>query len=304
LIFVIVTLIFSFIHLVPGDPAELLLSGSGGAAPSIESIRTLRHALHLDEPLIVQYGDYLGKLAHFDLGRSIQDNHQVSSDIATRLPRTLELIITAVILAVLAGIPAGVIAATHRSGIVDVAISVAVSAGIALPVFVLGTILVLIFALAIPLVPAGGYVNFVEDPGKHIRELILPSITIAFGLTAIVARMMRSSVLEVLGRDWVRTARAKGLAETAVLRRHVVRNSLGPVITVVGLQMGSLLGGTVLVEYIFNWPGLSGLLVQATSQRDYPVVQGIVLVISVLFILLNLAVDLAYSLLDPRVRYE
>ncbi len=304
LIFVIVTLIFSFIHLVPGDPAELLLSGGGSSAPSPESVRTMRRALGLDKPLLVQYAQYMGGLAHLDLGRSFQDGRAVSHDIVERLPRTLELIVAATLVAIIIGIPAGAAAATHRGAPLDAAISLGVGAGIALPAFVLGTILVLVFALYVPLVPAGGYVRFWEDPVKHLRELILPSCSIAFGLTAIVARMMRSSVLEVLEQDWVRTARAKGLAEWAVLARHVIRNSLGPVATVVGLQMGALLGGTVLVEYIFNWPGLSALLVQAASQRDYPEVQGIVIVISILFILLNLAVDLTYSVLDPRIRYE
>jgi peptide/nickel transport system permease protein len=302
LVYAVVTLIFLFLHLVPGDPAELLLSG-GGSAPSAASVAALRHELGLDKPLPAQYVDYLNRLVHLDLGRSFQNRRPVAADIAQRLPRTLELIVAAAVLALLAGIPLGVLAARNRGGPVDAVVSLLVSSGISVPVFVVGTILVLVFALDLNLFPAGGYTAFTENPAKHVSQLVLPAISIAFGLTAVLARMARSAVLEVLGQDWVRTARAKGLSPARVLSRHVLRNSLSPVVTVLGLQLGALLGGTVLVEFVFNWPGLSSLLVQAAAQRDYPLVQGIVLVISVLFVALNLLVDLAYSVLDPRVRY-
>jgi peptide/nickel transport system permease protein len=302
LVYAVVTLIFLFLHLVPGDPAELLLSG-GGSAPSAASVAALRHELGLDKPLPAQYVDYLNRLVHLDLGRSFQNRRPVAADIAQRLPRTLELIVAAAVLALLAGIPLGVLAAKNRGGPVDAVVSLLVSSGISVPVFVVGTILVLVFALDLNLFPAGGYTAFTENPAKHVSQLVLPAISIAFGLTAVLARMARSAVLEVLGQDWVRTARAKGLSPARVLSRHVLRNSLSPVVTVLGLQLGALLGGTVLVEFVFNWPGLSSLLVQAAAQRDYPLVQGIVLVISVLFVALNLLVDLAYSVLDPRVRY-
>jgi peptide/nickel transport system permease protein len=302
LVYAVVTLIFLFLHLVPGDPAELLLSG-GGSAPSAASVAALRHELGLDKPLPAQYVDYLNRLVHFDLGRSFQNRRPVAADIAQRLPRTLELIVAAAVLALLAGIPLGVLAARNRGGPLDAVVSLLVSSGISVPVFVVGTILVLVFALDLNLFPAGGYTAFTENPAKHVSQLVLPAISIAFGLTAVLARMARSAVLEVLGQDWVRTARAKGLSPARVLSRHVLRNSLSPVVTVLGLQLGALLGGTVLVEFVFNWPGLSSLLVQAAAQRDYPLVQGIVLVISVLFVALNLIVDLAYSVLDPRVRY-
>lgn len=302
LVYAVVTLIFLFLHLVPGDPAELLLS-SGGSAPSAASVAALRHELDLDKPLPAQYVDYLNRLVHLDLGRSYQNRRPVAADIAQRLPRTLELIVAAAVLALLAGIPLGVLAARNRGGPVDAVVSLLVSSGISVPVFVVGTILVLVFALNLNLFPAGGYTAFTENPAKHVSQLVLPAVSIAFGLTAVLARMARSAVLEVLGQDWVRTARAKGLSPARVLSRHVLRNSLSPVVTVLGLQLGALLGGTVLVEFVFNWPGLSSLLVQAAAQRDYPLVQGIVLVISVLFVALNLLVDLAYSVLDPRVRY-
>jgi peptide/nickel transport system permease protein len=175
---------------------------------------------------------------------------------------------------------------------------------LSMPVFVIGTLLILLFAQTLRWVPAGGYARFSEDPLQHLVHLSMPAFTIAVGLSAVIFRMVRTTVIETLERDWVRTARAKGLARKAVLRRHVVRNALGPVLTVVGLSVGTLLGGTVLVEYVFNWPGLSGFLVGAVEQRDYPAVQSIVLVISSLFIMINLLVDLLYSVLDPRIRHS
>ncbi len=303
LIYVVVTLIFSFIHLVPGDPAMILLTGGGFQTPDPKAVAALRSQLGLDQPLATQYLQYMTRLARFDLGRSIQDQHPVARDIGRRLPRTLELVLTAVCLALLGGIPLGVLAAVRRNGPADLFASTIASSGISIPVFVLGTVLVLLFAVKLRWLPAGGYVSFGSEPLTHLRQMLLPSVTVAFALLAAITRMTRSAMLEVLGQDYVRTAWAKGLPQRAVLFKHVLRNALTPVLTVAGLQMGSLLGGTVLVEYVFNWPGLSSLLVTAVDQRDYPEVQGIVLVISVLFILLNLAVDLCYSVLDPRVRY-
>lgn len=306
LVYVVVTLVFLFIHIIPGDPAALLLSagGSGAAAPDPESIAALRHQLGLDVPMGTEYVRYLAGLTHFDLGLSLQDRHPVSADIVEALPRTLELILAATILALVAGIPLGIASATRRGTVLDSAITAFVSSGIAIPVFVFGTVLVLIFALYLHLLPAGGFDSFTDDPVAHLKELLLPAVSLAFSLTAIIARMTRSAVLEVLRQDWVRTARAKGLSRRVVMRKHVLRNALSPIVTVVGLQVGTLLGGTVLVEYVFSWPGLSSLLVASASARDYTEVQGIVLVIAVLFILLNLLVDLSYAFLDPRVAYE
>jgi peptide/nickel transport system permease protein len=226
----------------------------------------------------------------------------VIEDIARRLPRTLELVLASTILAVAIGLPLGVSAALHRNGPLDRALSTISSFTMSVPVFVTGSVLVLLFAQKLRWVPAGGFVPLSQDPYTHLKVLLMPAVTIALGFSAVVFRMMRTTTLEMQERDWVRTARAKGLEERQVIRRHVVRNALGPVLTVVGLHMGTLLGGTVLVEYVFNWPGLSGFLVRAVEQRDYPEVQGIVLVICSLFVLLNLAVDLVYAVLDPRVR--
>ncbi len=226
----------------------------------------------------------------------------MSAEVALRLPRTIELIVAAALIATVLGIPLGTRAALNAGGASDRIVSFVASLGLSTPVFVVGTLAILLFAQTLRLVPAGGYVPFLEDPVQHLVLLSLPATTIAISLWAIVVRMTRSSVLEVLERDYVRTARAKGILPRRIVRHHVVRNALVPVITVLGLQMGTLLGGTVLVEFVFNWPGLSGYLVRAVEARDYPEVVGIVLTISILFVLLNLVVDLTYALLDPRVR--
>ena len=301
LIWLVATLIFLILRLIPGDPAELLLSG-GGVAPDPAQVRELRERLGLERPLLAQYAAFMGQLARGDLGTSLTDDYPVVDEIAKRLPRTLELILAATLLAIAIGLPLGVFAALRRGGALDRALSSAASFSQSVPVFVLGTLLILLFAQTLRWTPAGGYVALAQDPGRHLVNLLMPAVTIAAGLSTVVFRMTRASVLEALGREWVRTARAKGLAAGAVVRRHVVRNALAPVVTVVGLQMGTLLGGTVLVEYVFNWPGLSGYLVRAVEQRNYPEVQGIVLVICALFVLLNLVVDLLYAVLDPRVR--
>ena len=302
LIWTVATLIFLVLRMIPGDPAELLLS-SGGVAPDPAQVLELRERLGLEAPLLQQYASFIGQLLRLDLGTSLTDDYPVMDEIAKRLPRTIELILAATILAVAIGMPIGVVAALRRGSGMDRTLSAVASFNQSLPVFVTGTLLILVFAQQLRWVPAGGYVAFAQDPARHMTNLLMPAVTIAIGLSTVVFRMTRASVLETLDRDWVRTARAKGLAPRHVVRRHVLRNSLGPVVTVIGLQMGTLLGGTVLVEYVFNWPGLSGYLVRAVEQRNYPEVQGIVLVICALFVFLNLVVDLLYAVLDPRVRH-
>lgn len=301
MIFMVATAVFMILHVVPGDPVEVMLS-SDGTTPDPAAVADMRSRLGLDQPLMTQYANYLSRLARGDLGRSFLDDEEVLHNIAQRLPRTLELIAAATALSLLIGIPLGLLAARRRGQWIDRVLSAGTSFALSVPTFVLGTMFVLVFALLLRLVPAGGFVSFSVSPLGHLTLLLMPSAAIAVGFSAIIIRMTRSTVLDVLQQDWVRTARAKGLREQRVLRRHVVRNALGPVLTVTGLQMGSMLGGTVLVEYIFNWPGMSGFLVRAVESRDYPEVQGIVLVTATLFILLNLVVDLLYSVLDPQVR--
>ncbi|MEA2770673.1 MAG: dipeptide transport system permease protein [Acetobacteraceae bacterium] len=301
LIWVVASIVFLAIRCVPGDPAELLLS-QGGAAPDPATVQQLHEQLGLDRPISVQYVDAFRRLLHGDLGHSVQDDSPVATEIWQRLPRTLELIAAAALVALTTGLPAGLLAALHRGGLFDRTASWVAAAGLAVPVFVVGTILVLVFAQGLHWTSAGGYVPLAQAPGRHFALLAMPAMAIALGLFATVFRMTRTAVLDVSMRDYVRTARAKGVRHHRILTHHVLRNALIPVVTVLALNLGTLLGGTVLVEYVFNYPGLSGMLVDAVSARDYPEVQGIVLVISILFVTLNLLVDLLYGLLDPRIR--
>lgn len=301
LIWVVITLTFLAIHLIPGDPAELLLA-QGGIAPDPAVVAQLREQLGLDQPILVQYRDYLLRLARFDLGQSLQDQHEIIDEIKLRLPRTLELVGAAGLLSVVFGVSFGMMAALNAGRLVDRVISAVSGLMLSIPVFVVGTLIILVFARELRWVPAGGHVPFLQDPGRHLLLLMMPATTIAVGFGAVVARVTRSAALEVLGRDHVRAAQARGVMPARIIRRHILRNALTPIITVVGLHLGTLLGGTVLVEYVFNWPGLSGYLVRAVEARDYPEVMGIVLVLSVLFMLLNTIVDLLYAVIDPRVR--
>jgi peptide/nickel transport system permease protein len=302
LVLIVATLVFLAIHFVPGDPAELLLS-QGGVAPDPATVAELREKLGLDAPLLDQYVNYLAALLHGNLGSSLIDDHSVAAEIALRLPRTLELIAAAAVLAILLGLPAGTLAALHAGSLADRLASAAAGIALSIPVFVVGTVAILLFAQKLRWVPAGGYVTFERDAFGHLLVLAMPAGTIALGLAAVIFRMTRASVLEVAARDYVRAARARGIAPGRIVLNHILRNALLPVVTVLALHLGSLLGGTVLVEYVFNWPGLSGYLMRAVELRDYPEVTGIVLVISILFVLLNLAVDLTYAVLDPRVRH-
>ena len=300
LVWVVATVVFLALHMVPGDPAEVLLS-TGGTSPDPYAVAELREKLGLDRPIWQQYLAFIEKLARFDLGVSLVDDYSVAEEIALRLPRTLELIVAGTLIAVLIALPAGSWAAVRAGGAFDRSASAVAAILQALPVFVLGTLLILVLAQWLRWMPAGGYIPFAQDPLRHLLLLSLPSIAVAKGLAATVFRMTRAAVLDVLSRDHVRTARAKGLTPGRVLRRHVVRNAMIPVTTVLGLQMGTLLGGTVLVEYVFNWPGLSTPLLRAVEGRDYPMVVGIVLTVSGLFLLINLVMDLLYAVLDPRI---
>jgi peptide/nickel transport system permease protein len=302
LVWLVASLVFLMIHLIPGDPAELLLS-QGGIAPDPAAVEELRERLGLNEPLWSQYVTYMSGLLRGDFGVSLQDEHPIAEEIALRLPRTLELVGTAGLISLALGIPLGVAAALRAGGTLDRVLSACASLALSVPVFVVGTLVVLVLAQQLKLVSAGGYVPFARDPARHVALLLMPAGTIAVGLGAVVFRVMRSSVLEVLEREHVRAAQARGVSPAAIIRRHVVRNALTPVVTVVGLHLGALLGGTVLVEFVFNWPGLSGYLVRSVEARDYPEVMGIVLVISVIFVLLNFCIDLLYAVIDPRVRH-
>jgi peptide/nickel transport system permease protein len=301
LVWIVASIVFLAIRFIPGDPAELLLS-QGGSAPDPAAVAELRTQLGLDRSVGAQYLDRFARLLHGDLGRSLQDDSSVAAEVFRRLPRTLELIGAAALLSLLLGLPAGLGAALRQGGWFDRCLSWFAALGLAVPVFVVGTLMVLVFAQGLRWVSAGGYVPLAQAPGRHFALLAMPASAIALGLFAIVFRMTRAAVLDVAMKDYVRSARAKGVRWPRIVIRHILRNALMPVITVVALNIGTLLGGTVLVEYVFNYPGLSGLLVDAVNARDYPEVEGIVLVISLLFVTLNLCVDLLYGLLDPRVR--
>ncbi|MFK3777596.1 ABC transporter permease [Agrobacterium sp. NPDC089420] len=301
MLWVIVTLVFMSIHFVPGDPVELLLSQDGGSADPA-TVAMIREDLGLNRPVFEQYVEKIKGLAAFDLGRSMVDETSISAEIARRLPRTLELIGMAALISLAIGLPAGIFAALRNGGVFDRVASYIAGFAQGIPVFVLGTLMILVFSQMLKLTPAGGFVAFSQQPGRHMLLLLMPALSIGIGLAAIVFRITRASTLEVLPLDYIRTARAKGLGKRRIVLHHILRNALIPVITIFALQIGTLLGGTVLVEYVFNWPGLSGMLVSGVNARDYPTVTGVILVISALFIGLNLMVDILYGLTDPRIR--
>ena len=285
-------IIFLMVRLLPGDPARVI----AGLLASEEDVVMIRRQLALDQPLHVQYGRFLVHAGRGDLGLSARTSEPVMREIARRLPATLQLALISTLLATGCGVLAGVLAATRLYSGLDYLVSLVTLCGVSMPVYWLGLLLIIVFAVQLNWLPAAG----AEEPGSAI----LPSLTLASFSVALVARMTRSTMLEVLGQDFVRTARAKGLREYAVVYHHALRNALIPIITAVGLQFGALLGGAVLTETVFGWPGMGQLLVESIFARDYPMVQGIVLVFSALFILTNFLVDLSYVLIDPRIHYD
>jgi len=288
-----VTLItFSLLHLIPGDPAQILAGPDASAA----DVAAMREAMGLNKPLMVQYLDYLTGLFQGDMGRSMSTGRPVLDELMDRFPNTVILAIAGVGVAVLLGVPVGVVAAIRSRTLVDHGSMIFALLGISAPAFWLGFMLMMIFSVQLGWLPSAGY--------RTPAHLVLPAFTLGTGAMAIVARMTRSSLLEVLRQDYVNTARAKGLREMVVISKHALRNAMIPTTTVVGLSFGSLLGGAVLTEMVFAWPGLGRLIVYAIGIRDLPVVQGAVLLLALTFVLVNLAVDLIYVVIDPRVRYE
>ena len=290
----VVTLVFLILHLAPGDPARIGL----GQVASSEDIERARAQLGLDKPLLVQYGLFLANMVRGDLGTSFITHEPVAGLILSRLPVTLQLTFMAMLLSTIIGVTAGVISAVRRNTAYDYLTLTAAVIGYCTPNFWLALLLILVFSVNLRWLPSIG------KQALDLKYVILPTLSLSAPLIAIIARLTRAGMLEVINSDYVRTARAKGLAERAVISRHALRNALIPVVTVLGLQLGSLLGGTVVVETIFSWPGIGWLLFSGISQRDYPVVQGVVLFYSVVFMFVTLAVDIGYSYLDPRVRYE
>jgi len=288
----VATLVFSLIHFIPGDPAQAMLGDS--AAP--EDIAELRERLGLDRPLYVQYLTFLNGLGRGDLGVSLRTNRPVAQEIAARMPATFQLAVAAMCLAVLVAIPLGIIAAVRAGTGVDYAATTVALLGISIPNFWAGPVLAIVFAVSLGWLPVSG-----SGTPAH---LVLPAITLGAPLAAVLARMTRASVIEELRELYMLAARARGLSRSRAVLRHAFRNSLIPIVTVFGLQMGAVLTGAVITETIFAWPGVGRLLIQSITFRDYPLVQGCILMIAVTYVAMNLLTDLAYGFLDPRIRYE
>jgi len=294
-------LTFLFIRLLPGDAIAARLGTSTALSP--EQLASLRAYFGLDQPLHIQYWSWLASLFRGDAGYSIRTGRPVLVEIAERLPATLELAAAAALIAVSIGLPLGLLSAMRPRSRLDVAARVGGLIGLSLPSFWLGTLIVVLLSLYLRWLPnTGGYVDFVRDPLGNLKLLLLPAITLGLALAAATMRMTRSAMLDVLSADYVRTARAKGLRPAVVVRRHVLKNGLIVVVTLLGIQVGQLFGGAVVVEEIFSVPGVGRMLLTAIVQRDYALVQGGVLAIAILFVTLNIVVDLLYGYLDPRIR--
>ena len=297
-VLLLVTLVvFSLIHLIPGDVATAVL----GEEATPQAKAALRHQLGLDQALPIQYLTWLWRALHGDLGRSLSDQTPVAHTIAQRLPVTIELALAAFLVALLIAIPTGILVATQRGHLADYLGTAIAFAGMSIPSFWLAIMLIIFFAVHLHWLPASGFVPITQDPKANLTAMLLPAVATGFRESAVLMRMLRSSLLEVLGLDYVRTARAKGLGRWAVILRHATRNALIPVVTSSGLAVASLLGGLVLTETIFSIPGFGRLIVQAILDRDFVTVQGAVLVAALLVILVNLLVDITYAVLDPRI---
>ncbi len=313
-------LVFGFLRLIPGDPAATML----GERATPENIARVRQQLGLDKPIYEQYLTFLGNALRGDLGRSVLRQEPVTQEIIRRFPATIELAMAAMLFAMVVGIPAGIISAVRRGSWFDGGSMLVALTGVSMPIFWLGLMLIFLFAVVLHALPTGGRL----DAGTHytpitnlvlvdsllqanipvfvqgVRHLLLPALALGTIPMAIIARMTRSSMLEVLGQDYIRTAQAKGLKERTVVVRHALRNAWLPIITVVGLQVGLLLSGAILTETVFSWPGIGRWLVDAIYARDYPIVQGVTLVIALIFVVVNLSVDILYALADPRIRFD
>jgi peptide/nickel transport system permease protein len=287
------------LHLAPGDPARLI----AGEQAHEEDVQAIRHKLGLDQPLYIQYLRFLQSVVEGDLGRSIRTGRAVRVELSARFPYTFELAVASLVVAVVVGITAGILAAVKPNTAYDYSATFVALAGISAPTFWLGLLLMLLFAYYLGWLPASGRAGPLWTI-DGLRSIIMPAIALGTPSAAIISRLTRSSLLEVLRQDYVRTARSKGLTERVVIVRHSLRNALIPVVTVVGLRLGALLGGAVITEQVFAWPGIGTMIVTAISSRDYPTVQGAMLVVATTFVSINLMVDVLYALVDPRIRYE
>jgi peptide/nickel transport system permease protein len=292
-------LTFLIMHLTPGDPATIIL----GPDADPVTVQALRHKLGLDQPLPVQYAQYLGRLVRGDLGTSIRTNQPVSKELGARFPYTLELTVVSLVVSVVLGLGAGVLAAVKKGTIGDTLTMITSLLGVSAPSFWVGLLLMMLFSYVLRWLPASGRGGPLWTLAGW-ETIMMPAVALGLGSAATIARMTRSSLLEVLNQDFIRTARAKGLPERLVVFRHALSNAMIPVVTIVGLRLGFLLGGSVIVEQVFAWPGIGTLVVTAIGNRDVPVVQAAVLLIALSFVLINVVVDLIYGLVDPRIRYN
>lgn len=291
--------VFMLVHLTPGDPAAVIL----GQSATGEQIEQLRNELGLNEPLLIQFVDWFGNALRLDFGESLFLGMPVTEALLERAQPTLLLTTYALLIEIIIGVPAGVIAAIKRNSIIDRWLMIMSIAGAAIPTFFLGIVLILIFAVRLKWVPSGGYVPIQEDPVQHFKVMILPAFTLGFSAAGLLARLVRSSMLDVLRDDYIRTAMAKGLQFRNVVTGHALRNALIPAVTVIGYSLGALLGGAVVTETVFNIPGMGRLVVQSISRRDYPLIQGAIMIIAGIYVLVNLLVDVLYVYIDPRIRY-
>ena len=297
-ILIVGLVVFTLIHLTPGDPAAVIL----GDQASPEDVEALREQLGLNDPLLIQFIDWFGGVLRLDFGDSIFLGIPVTEALGERVEPTLLLTSYALLVQLTIGIPLGVIAALRRGSNVDRTLTAVAISGAAIPTFFLGIMLILVFSVRLQWLPSVGYVSPTDDLWGHVQRMLMPAFTLGFASAGLLARMIRSSMLDVLNEDYVRTARAKGLANRDVVTRHALRNALVPAITVIGTSIAALLGGAVVTETVFTIPGMGRLVVQSISRRDYPIIQGAVMVIAMVYVLVNLLVDVLYVYADPRVR--
>ncbi len=296
-------IVFTVMRLLPGDPALVILS-EGDASFTQEELEDLRRQLGTDRPIVVQYGDWIYGLVQGDLGTSIWRSGQpVTKLVGDRIFRTLELAVLAIIIAVVFAVPLGVISAIKPDSVIDYFSRIIALVGISIPTFFAGLLVVLVLSRGFGWLPPLGYADLWDDPWKNLQQMFLPALALGFYDMAFIARVTRSSMMEIIREDYMRTARAKGLAERIVLVRHGLKNAVLPILTISGWQFGRLFGGTVIIESIFKVPGIGTLLIETVFQRDFPTIQAIIIVVAVSIVIINLLVDLLYGLLDPRIRY-
>ncbi len=291
--------VFILVHLTPGDPAAVML----GPEASNEQVQQLRDQLGLNDPIYVQFINWVGGAIHLDFGNSIFLNMPVTTALWQRAQPTGLLTLYALIVSLLIGVPSGILAAVRRNSLLDRGLMALSVSGAAMPSFYLAILLILLFAVTLHWLPSGGYVSITDNPVQHFKRMLMPAFSLGFANAALLARLIRSSMLDVLREDYIRTAYSKGLAQRRVITLHALRNALIPAITVVGSSLGALLGGAVITETVFTLPGMGQLVVQSVLRRDFPVIQGAVMVIAAIYVLANLLVDVLYIYIDPRVRY-